>query len=392
VGQAVKPQEQRGFKTKPLFDSISPENYLTPVLHAVDIFLNSAKDCLDAFIDHRLENRPRELLEARWEEADRKIAERKALEELDNAKELLAAAQSLGDEDLVNEAKTVLEEAVTNHKTSKAKFGKAAANCRKLEKTRIYGAMSQSLRQEVDGLLADTFHILRSSYHGGDMEGNHCRKLMRLADDAVDAIVALLISVPRIARAPGCSDDEIHRYCGAFKRLFQYFDILSHYCYQPMGTITNDEMDWIRQLVPKMERLWRKISKNMPPKVHAWHHLVEDLDRLRGMKYHQESKIEVAHQTGKKTDLRFRAMAGSIQKKIKCTTKYQANISDPKVLAKQAEIREKAARKYRSNRPAIDSSKRRKSDDIKAIIDLPEIAGDFPNMLELTVIDRLNEN
>ena len=49
--------------------------------------------------------------------------------------------------------------------------------------------------------------------------------------------------------------------------------------------------------------------QNVPPKVHMWQHLIDDLERTRGMLKLQESKIEVAHQDGRKADLRFRAMA-----------------------------------------------------------------------------------
>jgi hypothetical protein len=188
-GKSVKPQEKRGLECKPLFDAIPVKNYLAPVLHSVDLFINTAKDLLDAFIDHRIEDRPQELLEARWLEAEMKIAERQALEEFDDTKAIVEEVTTSGaDEDLIQKSKAVQALAEEAHKAAKKAYGKAAAAARKLEKSKSYGAMTQAIRQEVDGLLADTFHILRSSYHGGDMEGNHCRRLVRLADKAMEAI------------------------------------------------------------------------------------------------------------------------------------------------------------------------------------------------------------
>ena len=232
--------------------------------------------------------------------------------------------------------------------------------------------------------------------HGSDYEGNHCRKLIRLASEAMDAVQGLLLSVPRNKRANGCTDEEIRAFCGAYERLFQYFDKLSHYCYQPYGSITDSEMDSIRtKLVPAMDRLWRKLNKNVPPKVHAWQHLVHYLEALRGMKYHQESKIEVAHRIGKETELQFRSLAGSIKKKIKCALKYQANLMDEATKARQEEVKVSRARnlgeKSKATKAAkAEAAKKQKQADVNAVLNLPEIDGDFPSVLELTVRDRQN--
>ena len=235
------------------------------------------------------------------------------MEDLNLAEALKAEAEALADNiALIEEALGMVTEAKLEYKVCKKEYGKAAAEARKLEKGKQYGAMTQPLRQEIDGLLAELFNILRSSYHGGDYEGNYCRKLVRLGDETMAAVESLLLTVPRAQRAAGCSDEEVKRYCQAFKRLFQYFDLLSSYCYQPYGSISNEEMVDIKNLGLYLDRLWRKLSRNVPPKVHVWQHLIHDLDKLRGMKSHQEAKLESAHQDGVKTDLRFRAMAGSL--------------------------------------------------------------------------------
>ena len=397
-GKSVKPQEKRGLECKPLFDAIPVKNYLAPVLHSVDLFINTAKDLLDAFIDHRIEDRPQELLEARWLEAEMKIAERQALEEFDDTKAIVEEVTTSGaDEDLIQKSKAVQALAEEAHKAAKKAYGKAAAAARKLEKSKSYGAMTQAIRQEVDGLLADTFHILRSSYHGGDMEGNHCRRLVRLADKAMEAIQALLLSVPRNQRALGCTDNEIIKYCTAYKRLFQYFDLLSSYCYQPYGSIVDSEMANVRKLGKLLDNLFRKLSRNVPPKVHVWQHLIEDLERLRGMKYHQESKIEAAHQHGVKADMRFRAMAGSIEKKMTASLKYQANMTDPATRAKQEEVslarRRKLGDKAKAGRnDRDDNTKRQKETHKEEVLALPENKDELPTMLELAVIDQLQRS
>ena len=59
--------------------------------------------------------------------------------------------------------------------------------------------------------------------------------------------------------------------------------------------MTDDEVEKACNCLDKMDRLWRKLSHNVPPKVHAWQHLKQDLTRLRGMKYHQETPVERVH-------------------------------------------------------------------------------------------------
>jgi len=78
----------------------------------------------------------------------------------------------------------------------------------------------------------------------------------------------------------------------------------------------------VRLLVEKLDRLWRRMFANVPPKAHAWWHLLDDLDRLRGSKHHSESKIEMAHQVGKWIDLLFRAV-NDMEKKIQCSFRHQ---------------------------------------------------------------------
>ncbi|CAB9523753.1 expressed unknown protein [Seminavis robusta] len=227
---------------------------------------------------------------------------------------------------LLTEAKETFKAAEEQLQKAKAARREAAAEMRRLEKDSEYGALSQEIRQSLDEEMANLFNIHRSSWHGGAMVGNYCRKMLHGADQVMDSIVELLQQIPQEKRARGCDDAEIQKYCNGFKRILQYMGILSHYSYQPYGTITDSEMASIRDvLVPRLVRLFRKMSKTLPPKIHMLAHLVEDLERFRGMKFHHESKIEVAHQIGKRIDYRFRSMAATKEKRMHAEMKFEAN-------------------------------------------------------------------
>ena len=72
----MEARDRRGLTFKCIFDAIPMHNFIVPILHCVDLFMNSIKDLFDAFIDHRVENRPKEILEKRWKEADKRHEER----------------------------------------------------------------------------------------------------------------------------------------------------------------------------------------------------------------------------------------------------------------------------------------------------------------------------
>ena len=167
----------------------------------------------------------------------------------------------------------------------------------------------------------------------------------------------------------------------------------SHYCYQPFGSMRDYEVSNACTCFDMMDSLWRKLSNNVPPKVHSWQHLKEDLRRLKGMKQHQESPIEVAHQIGGQSSLRFRALAGSTERKIQNELKWDANSKDPAVLATQEAVRAARARNFgpeaRAKREKKQAMKKKaKQSHIEEVLSWPEITGKFPSLLELTIEDR----
>ena len=78
------------------------------------------------------------------------------------------------------------------------------AKIKTIEKKKVHGALSQKVQQQVEELLQQVHRIVRSAYHGGDFEGNHCRKFICNADKVMDSIEALLLSIPDDDRAADC--------------------------------------------------------------------------------------------------------------------------------------------------------------------------------------------
>jgi len=103
----------------------------------------------------------------------------------------------------------------------------------------------------------------------------------------------------------------------------------------------------VNKLVDMLDRLWRKLFHTVPPKAHAWWHLLQDLERFRGLKHHSESKIEKAHQTGRKIDLLFRAV-NDIDKKIESSFRHQHTAAKPSMQVVQRTVKESRSKKRTS--------------------------------------------
>ena len=121
-----------------------------------------------------------------------------------------------------------------------------------------------------------------SKYHGGKMEGPSCRRLARLtvARDAMKLAAEIAKEVPEKERE--ASDEEIDKYTAACCRLLQLNGMMISLCYHPYKTLTDDQLDLADQIVEKFNDQWREVFENVPPKVHMWDHLLDDLRRPRG--------------------------------------------------------------------------------------------------------------
>ena len=141
------------------------------------------------------------------------------------------------------------------------------------------------------------------------MEGNECRRLLRGATPILASVKAMLLEYlgaqTQLERARKADAAEVDLMLGSYERLFQYMDALSHFAYQPYGSLTDSDLEDVTKCVRLATKLWENLLPTVPIKVHAWQHLVDDLHRLRGLKSHNEQAIERCHQEGKKHDRRL---------------------------------------------------------------------------------------
>ena len=251
--------------------------------------------------------------------------------------------------DVLNQVELEFESARAAHDTENKRYTKLKADVNKLEKKKEFRKQSQDLWMQVERILRKDFNIYPSTYHGGDLEGNECWHLLRLAIPALDAVKALLIAhfdgLPEEDKKRRADRQEIDIFVGFFQQLFQYMDVLSHYAYQLMGAMSDEDLDAVTQCVYNGAHLWHNLMPTVPMKVHGWQHLLEDFKRLCGQKSHNKHGIERAHQAGKGHAIRLKCIR-DFETKKNPTTECQCQMLQCGCNAHRYRSKEKEKKNY----------------------------------------------
>jgi hypothetical protein len=163
---------ESGVVATPLIDAIEPQDYIIGPLHCVTLFINTPFKYLHRWIWNRVEAVPEPLIEARDRVANADI-------------QVKLWQEDLADNDEPDQIAAIKAEL----KAAKAELKQARAEVAKMEKnSKEYGTVTQDLWMAIQNRLKEEFQVYISSYHGGDMEGNQCRQLMKKAVPVMDMI------------------------------------------------------------------------------------------------------------------------------------------------------------------------------------------------------------
>jgi hypothetical protein len=403
--------EECGVVAPPLIDAIEPPNYITPLLHCVTLFINTPFKYLHRWIWYRVEGVSIHLIHARDELALAAIAKDKHWEEKLEAEEHLqlmySKLEGLDDDDgeyllqkaVVQVAEEAVDEADINHETAVAAVWKASAKVNRMEAQKSHGRAHQDVWMAVENRLKE-LKVYSSAYHGGDMEGNQCRELVKQAPTIMgavkDVLTEYLNGLPAEERSTKKRADEaeVVLFTSGFCRLFQYFDVVSHYCYQPYGTLSDGDIAKLQVAVDRLVDLYLKLLPTCPMKLHMIAtHLVPHVKQFRGLKNHHESHIERAHQQGVR-DRRWLGVLGSFAKQTISALKTNATANKPEVQA-MAEDTERHRRKKRKvvfvEQEAAAGNEGNRLAYLNSVLEeLPiMVAEEFPTLLELTKLSAV---
>jgi len=408
-GGVVTSQERRGVKGPPIMVTyILIKRCLAPILHSVDFMGNLIMDRLEHYLLTRVEKVPDEVLELRMEVADAAIQKAEFEELYLDGKSEVAMWQGKVDKiseqpitqergskaarqkelkpikDELKAAKEEIKVMFDQYKESKEELTSLSTKLKKALDS--IGALDKDLLQRIKDRFEKELGVVDSSYHGGDMEGRSCRRLAEF--DIAEKAMAIVREESKRITTADADDLEIDQYTGAFARLLQLTGMMISLCYAPYGTLIDDDMIRAEKIVQKFNEQWRAVFENVPPKVHMWDHLLEDLEFTRGMLYHQEGFIELMHQEGKRMRRRFGGVRGGILKILdsQCQAMVEKHAQEEQI----RQVNKKSNRNFKNKEKAeIEEAARKGSNKRRAaeILQQPTITG-FKSYLELNIESR----
>jgi hypothetical protein len=147
-----------------------------------------------------------------------------------------------------------------------------------------------------------------SSYHGGDMEGNSVRCLMRQGTEIFEEVATFVKGWLIITTVDdddieegNISNDEVDSVCQAFARILVLLDEIFSMPMTPRGQVTAELMAKFRIWIELARLKWNKLNFSSTPKWHVLlNHATDQLEQMDGFADMGEDSIERNHQSQEK--------------------------------------------------------------------------------------------
>jgi hypothetical protein len=251
-GNLKEPSQVCGVKSYPIWDFVEVEDYIFPVLHAEIGLSNLALSGFLDFVDDRVEVISDEEKTARNNLVIADVAFGKATEakqdfvgndginlaffrsERVNVNKALRRNRItehernslLEDRDSIGERikgimieQERLQAVVNSARSSLSEANKALSEIRTKK-----GKIDQPLCAEIENMLKE-FDISAAAYHGGQLNGVCCRRLMKKSENIFEVIERILLL--SAAHLNKCSDADIKEACNLYRSIFGTLDTIS---------------------------------------------------------------------------------------------------------------------------------------------------------------------
>jgi hypothetical protein len=206
-----------------------------------------------------------------------------------------------------------------------------------------------------------TYGIDYAAYHGGDLVGNDCRKLMEFADDICKDLENILLARADEMGMKLEMKAAIVDRCNALCYTLVCFDSIFSLMFKPNEKVEMEvDLPNLRLLLRKALVGWQSLKKvnkegykNIPPKVHALvQHLETQFEEYGGIGDFDEQFVERSHQSGKRDMFRSRAIRCR-ENKYKCFARWEEVRSNPQVMAISETVHKNRKRKFKGEVEAV---------------------------------------
>jgi hypothetical protein len=179
------------------------------------------------------------------------------------------------------------------------------------------GKYSKPIWQGLESILAKDWNIKRPSWHGGDILGNECRKLMSCARPIFDQIKSFLLE--RLEEDGGSerAKREVTKRCDIVANALLLFDGFLSLLRTDHNGLTPQLIMKARAFARKAVAVWRILDLSVTPKCHASEdHACDQLESLMGLADFCEDWVEQLHQLGLKNNRRTKTIRDRERKYI----------------------------------------------------------------------------
>jgi hypothetical protein len=372
---------ENGVKGLPGLDCIELERYIFPVLH---VTLGLANRLLKHTIDYAdlvVERTPQVLKDARHKQIeaahrltiskqeivdwgtrngptlanmhlaqshlDEQIQVEGELEDEENDQAILDSA-SLKEEILA------FKKELTTMKKTKADLSKenTAAKVEVVEVEKETGKYSKPIRKGIEDILKREWNIKRPTWHGGDILGNECRKLMAWSRLIFAQMKAFLLEKLEEDGGSERAKREVTKRCDIVAKALLLFDGFLSILRTDHQNLTPQLIAKARQFAMKALAVWRILELSVTPKCHgAEDHACDQLELLQGLADFCEDWVEQLHQLGLKNNRRTKTIRNR-DRKYKLYTKWEQLSGNRNVQRIKREVKETRKRKLQTTRGA----------------------------------------
>jgi hypothetical protein len=186
------------------------------------------------------------------------------------------------------------------------------------------GKYSKPIRQGLERILARDWNIKRPSWHGGDLLGNECQKLMAWSRLIFEQIKAFLLDQLEEDGGSERAKTEVQKRCNIVATALLLFDgFLSLVRTEHKDLTPQPHITKAREYAAKAVAVWWIMELSVTPKCHASEdHACNQLELLKGLADFCEDWVEQLHQLGLKNNRRMKTIRNR-DRKYKLYTQWE---------------------------------------------------------------------
>jgi hypothetical protein len=225
----------------------------------------------------------------------------------------------------------------------------------KVEVTRVEtetGKYSKPIRQGLERILARDWNIKRPSWHGGDILGNECRKLMAWSRPIFEQIKAFLLDQLEEDGGSERAKTEVRKRCDIVAKALLLFDGFLSLVRTEHKDLTPQHITKAREYATKAVSVWRLMKLSVTPKCHASEdHACDQLELLKGLADFCEDWVEQLHQLGLKNNRRTKTIRNR-DRKYKLYTQWEQLSGNREVQGIKKQVNRKRKRNLQNSKGA----------------------------------------